>query len=415
MELPEYIVPSQCVSTRLFQLSENGKVDRKALPAPQSSDYQQERQYFAPRDRVEKKLVALWEDVLGVRPIGVKDGFFDLGGRSLLAARLFIKIARKFGRELPLTTLIHAPTVESLANELRKSAKKLEYPTLVPMRKAGARPPFFCVHGGAGSSLFMHRLAKRMDPDQPFYGIEPEGLDGRRFQRTTIEQMATHYLSEIRKLQPTGPYYLGGYCFGGIVAFEMAQQLRRAGDNAAVVALFTAPLRYHRLAPAPKAAPKPASSASHKIGTLMKSPARALYRKSAGVVTRTRQKLAPTAYKICFRLGFKIPPSIRTLYVWRSLLKAEQNYVPKPYPGTLVLFHGSDYESDPNLGWDGLCDRIEHRIIGEGAQDSRRDLMNEPLVAQTARELSDCIHRASVGPGLPSASAGINFPATKSA
>jgi len=204
----------------------------------------------------------------------------------------------------------------------------------------------------------MHRLAEKMDSDQPFYGIEPEGLDGRRFQRTTITQIAAHYLSEIRKIQPTGPYYIGGYCFGGVVAFEMAQQLRRAGDNAGLVALFTAPLRYHRIVPAPKPAPSPGRSASQKLATFMKSPARALYRKSAGLVTRTRQKLAPTAYKIWFRLGFKIPPSMRTLYVWRTLFKAEQSYVPKPYAGTLVLFHGSDYESDPNLGWDRLTDRI---------------------------------------------------------
>jgi len=356
-QLPEYMVPSAFVTMREFPLTANGKVDRKALPAPQSSDYQQERKYVAPRDRVEKKLAALWEDVLGIRPVGVEDGFFDLGGRSLLAARLFIKIAHKFGRELPLTTLIHAPTVELLANELRPSAKKIDYPTLVPM-KAGARPPFFCVHGGAGSTLFMHRLAEKMDSDQPFYGIEPEGLDGRRFQRTTIAQIAAHYLSEIRKIQPTGPYYIGGYCFGGVVAFEMAQQLRRAGDNAGLVALFTAPLRYHRIVPAPKPAPSPGRSASQKLATFMKSPARALYRKSVGLVTRTRQKLAPTAYKVWFRLGFKIPPSMRTLYVWRTLFKAEQSYVPKPYAGTLVLFHGSDYESDPNLGWDRLTDRI---------------------------------------------------------
>ncbi len=147
-QLPEYMVPSAFVTMREFPLTPNGKVDRKALPAPQSSDYQQERTYVAPRDRIEKRLVALWEDVLNVRPIGVKDGFFDLGGRSLLAARLFIKIAHKFGRELPLTTLIHAPTVEMLANELRPTAKTFDYPTLVPM-KTGGRPPFFCVHGGA--------------------------------------------------------------------------------------------------------------------------------------------------------------------------------------------------------------------------------------------------------------------------
>ncbi len=261
----------------------------------------------------------------------------------------------------------------------------------------------------------MHRLAEKMDADQPFYGIEPEGLDGRRFQRTTIEQMAAHYLSEIRKIQSAGPYYIGGYCFGGMVAFEMAQQLRRDDDSAALVALFTAPLRYHRLVPSPKSPPAPPKSASQKLATLMRSPARALYRKSAGLVTKTRVRLAPTAYKVWFRLRLKIPPSMRTLYVWRTLLRAEQTYVPKPYPGTLVLFHGSDYASDPNLGWDRLADGIEHRIIGKGAQHLRRDLMDDPLVDQTARELSACIRGASAASGFPSTSIGVIFPATRTA
>jgi pimeloyl-ACP methyl ester carboxylesterase len=371
-------------------------VDRKGLPAPQSADYPTDRDYVAPRDAVEKKLAALWEEVLGVRPVGVKTGFFDLGGKSLLAARLFMKIIKTFGKELPLTTLIHAPTVELLAKELRPSEKGAEYPTLVAMRRRGTRPPFFCVHGGAGSTLFLHRLAQRMGPNQPFYGIEPEGLDGGRFQRTTIEQMAAHYLSEIRKVQPAGPYYLGGYCFGGIVAFEMAQQLRRQGEVAALVALFTADLRYHRKIPF-KSDESPAKPAHKRLATLLKSPMRALYGKGTRLVVTSRERLAPIAYKIWFRLGRRIPPSMRTLYVWRTLLRAEQNYVPQPHPGTLVLFHGADYENDPNLGWDGLAARLEHRVIGTSSRDSRRDLMNEPLVSQTAAELAACITRASDG------------------
>jgi amino acid adenylation domain-containing protein len=405
-QLPEYMIPSAFVTMREFPLTPNGKVDRKQLPKPAATDYQTGREYVAPRDAIEKKLVALWEDVLDVRPIGIKDGFFELGGRSLLAARLFIKIVHAFHKELPLTTLIHAPTVELLANELRPSSKKVEYPTLVPMRKVGSKPPFFCVHGGAGSTLFLHRLAGKMDSDQPFYGIEPEGLDGRRFQRTTIEQIAAHYLSEIRKIQPVGPYYIGGYCFGGIVAFEMAQQLRRQGDAAALVVLFTAPLRFHRLVAPAESEPPMAKPVSRRLATLMKSPARVLFRKSVRLVTKARLRLAPAAYEVWFRLGLRIPPSMRTLYVARTLLHAEQNYVPNPYRGTLVLFHGSDYESDPKLGWDGLAEHLEHRIVGNSTHDSRRDLMNEPLVAQTARELTNCIN---------SACAEVAFPATKSA
>lgn len=393
-QLSDYMVPPALVALREFPLSANGKVDRKALPAPQAGDYHREREYVAPRDKVEKKLVLLWEQVLGIKPVGVKDGFFDLGGKSLQAARLFTQIMSSFGKDLPLTTLIHAPTVELLANEIRPLAKRANYPTLVPMKQTGTRPPFFCVHGGAGSSLFMHRLAARMDADQPFYGIEPEGMDGREFKHTTLEQIAAHYLSEIRKVQPKGPYCFGGYCFGGIVAYEMAQQLLRQGEPAALVVQFTAELRFHRKVPAPPK-PKPPSNATGKrLTTLLKNPVRAIYRISAVKLVKQWGKIAPRFYPVWFKLGVRIPARMRTLYVWRTLIRAERNYVPKPYPGLVVMFHGSDYQDDPNLGWDGLAEGIEHHIIGNSSQDARRDLMNEPWVGQTARELCDCIKRA---------------------
>jgi amino acid adenylation domain-containing protein len=394
-QLPEYMIPPALVAVREFPLSPNGKVDRKGLPAPQAGDYHREREYVAPRDKVEKKLVAIWEEVLGVKPVGIKDGFFDLGGKSLQAARLFTKVVGSFGKDLPLTTLIHAPTIELLANEIRPRSKEANYPTLVPMKKTGTRPPFFCVHGGAGSTLFMHRLAAKMDADQPFYGVEPEGMDGREFQHTTVEQIAAFYLAEIRKIQPKGPYCFGGYCFGGIVAYEMAQQLLREGKPAALVVQFTAELRFHRKTPAPLKPMPPANPTSKRLATLLKNPARALYRIVAVRIVKEWGKFAPTFYRIWFKLGLRLPPRMRTLYVWRTLIRAERNYVPKPYPGTLVMFHGSDYDDDPNLGWDGLAAHIEHHIVGTSSQDSRRDLMNEPWVNQTARELGACIARAS--------------------
>jgi len=393
-QLPDYMVPSALVGLAEFPLTANRKVDRKSLPTPQAGDYFRERDYVAPRDKVERKLVATWEEVLGVKPIGVRDNFFDLGGKSLQAARLFTKIIGTFGRELPLTTLIDAPTVELLANQIRPLSKDANYPTLVPMKKTGKRPPFFCVHGGAGSTLFMHRLAARMDVDQPFYGIEPEGMDGRRFKHTTLEDIAAHYLCEIRKLQPNGPYCFGGYCFGGIVAYEMAQQLLRQGEPAALVVQFTAELRFHRKIPAVTKPKLPANPLSKRMATLLKNPLRTLYRIAAVRVAEKWGKFAPTFYRLWFKFGLRVPPRMRTLYVWRTLIRAERNYVPKPYPGRVVMFHGSDYEDDPNLGWDGLAGGIEHHIVGNSSQDARRDLMNEPWVGQTGRELSDCIMRA---------------------
>ena len=147
-----------------------------------------------------------------------------------------------------------------------------------------------------------------MDAGQPFYGIEPEGLDGRKFQHTTVEEIAANYLSEIRKVQPHGPYCFGVYCFGGIVAYEMAQQLLRQGEPAALVVLFTAELRFHRKVPAPVKPKPPVNAASRRIATLLKNPVRALYRKSAVRIVKAWGKFAPTFYRMWFRLGFKIPP-----------------------------------------------------------------------------------------------------------
>jgi len=174
----------------------------------------------------------------------------------------------------------------------------------------------------------------------------------------------------------------------------MAQQLLRQGESAALVVQFTAELRFHRKVPAPLKPKPPASPPSKRLATLLKNPGRALYRLSAVRIVREWEKFAPTFYRIWFKLGLRIPPRMRTLYIWRILINAERNYVPKAYPGLVVMFHGSDYEDDPNLGWDGLAERIEHHIIGASSQDARRDLMKEPWVGQTARELCDRIVRA---------------------
>src|SRR5215467_7399577 len=218
-------------------------------------------------------------------------------------------------------------------------------------------------------------------------------MNVREFQSKTMEQIAAFYLSEIRKVQPNGPYCVGGYCFGGIVAYEIAQQLLRQGDRAALVVQFSTELRFHRNMPAPLKPKAPSNPLSKRFATFLKNPGRALYRLSAVRVKKKWKKVAPTFFRIWLRLGLRIPPRTRTLYVWRNLINAERNYVPKPYPGLVVMFHGSDYEDDPKLGWDGLPEAIEHHIIGDSSQDARRELMREPWVGQTARELCDCIVR----------------------
>jgi amino acid adenylation domain-containing protein len=394
-QLPDYMTPAAFVQLGTLPLTPNGKVDRNSLPAPKAADYEAGRDYVAPRDTTERRLAELWEEVLGIRPIGVTTSFFDLGGRSILAARLFTKISRTFGKDLPLATLFQAPTIEQLAKELRPQSQS-RYSTLVPIRTKGDRPPFFCVHGGEGSTLFLHRLAREMPEGQPFYGIEPEGLDGRRFHRTSIAQMAAHYLGEITKVQPHGPYYIGGYCFGGLVAFEMAQQLLAKGEHAALVALFSAPLRFHRRLPGPIAAKQDSTEVplrKSRLARLIFSPGQALQWRLRLLNRMVRQGLHWTTCKLFLLAGVPIPATLRTMYVVRMINRAEQNYVPQPYAGTITLFRGKGlYENDLNMGWDGLANDLQILELGDGGLRSRRDIMNEPLVSQLAKQLSECLN-----------------------
>lgn len=379
-ELPGYMVPSSFVQLAEFPLTANGKVDRKMLPPPSAAERTAGHDYVPPRNRTERRLIAIWEKVLKIHPIGATASFFDLGGQSLQAGELFLRIHKAFGCELPLSILFHADTVEKLAVELSASSGDA-YPTMVAIQPHGSRPPFFCVHGGAGITLYVRGLASRMDPEQPFYSIEPEGLDGKRFKHTTVEAIAAHYVAEIRKIQPHGPYRIGGYCFGGIVAVEMAQQLRRAGEEPEVVALLSAQLAFNR--PRPLFTPS-SKSATARLARLMQSPAK-FWRRQVIWLNRSSQ------FKVCrlfLSVDRKVPLKLRTFYVEQMLSRAEWQYVPRFYPGTLHIFRSRGvYDADPCLGWDGLSECVIQHVIGDNETSSRREIMMEPLVAPLAKEL----------------------------
>jgi pimeloyl-ACP methyl ester carboxylesterase len=191
--------------------------------------------------------VEIWQQVLAMQGIGVRDNFFDLGGNSLLAIKLFYEINQAFDKNLPLATLFAAGTIESLAKILHpQTALNATVPTawssLVPIQPQGDKPPFFCIHGLGGEVLSFRELAMHLGAEQPFYGLQPQGLDGKQPLHNRIEDMATQYIREIQTLQPQGPYFLGGYSFGGIVAFEMAQQLQRQGQKVALLAMLDSSL-----------------------------------------------------------------------------------------------------------------------------------------------------------------------------
>lgn len=236
--LPEYMIPSAFVFLEALPLTPNGKTDRSALPPPdESSD--PVKTDDAPCGAIEVRLAGIIGSLLRVPHVGRNDSFFDLGGHSILAAKLFNEIDRGFGKRLPLATLLRNPTIESLAAILGTECdRSQEWKSLVPIQPQGSQPRFFCVHGAGGNVLLYRDLARRLGTDYPFYGIQSQGMDGKEPLLTTIEEMAEKYLGEIRELQPDGPYCLGGYCLGGTIAYEIAQLLRRDGYEVALVALF---------------------------------------------------------------------------------------------------------------------------------------------------------------------------------
>ncbi|RKZ91700.1 MAG: non-ribosomal peptide synthetase [Candidatus Parabeggiatoa sp. nov. 1] len=234
--LPEYMLPASFTVLDKLLLTPNGKINRKALPAPDS--LATNKHYQAPRDTVELQLAPIWENVLEVRPIGINDNFFELGGHSLLAIRLMAQIEQQLERHLPLATLFQNATIEQLANQLRQQTDSQTWSSLVAIQPNGTKPPFFCVPGVGGNVLYFYELAHHLGPDQPVYGLQAVGLDGKSAPFTRIEDMAAHYLKELQTIQPQGPYLLGGHSFGGLVAFEISLQLQKQGHEVAFLGIF---------------------------------------------------------------------------------------------------------------------------------------------------------------------------------
>ena len=239
-QLPDYLVPQLIVLLDKLPLTPTGKINRRILPEPETLGQGVEQNYVAPRDSIEVQLVKIWEKVLKTRPIGVQDDYFELGGNSLLAAQLFTQIEKVFGKKLPLATLFQAATIEDQANILRQDNWIPNWSSLVALRTGGSKSPLFCAAPVGGNVLSYHDLMQHLDPEIPIYGLQAIGLDGMQTVHRNVNEIATHYVKEILNLQSDGPFYLSGSSFGGLVAYEMAQQIHDLGKLVALVAMFDA-------------------------------------------------------------------------------------------------------------------------------------------------------------------------------
>ncbi len=384
-------MPSAFVVLDAMPTGPTGKVDRKALPAPDLGRDGLSDGYVAPAGGREEALASIWEEVTGFSPVGADDDFFELGGNSLLAVQVASRVRDDFGTALPLEALLAAPTVARLARVLEDRARAEAQPLVIALRATGSKPPLFCLPGAGGHVFSYYDLARLGDPERPFFGLPlPEPGRGRPIP-ATIEGLAALYVPEVRKIQPEGPYHLGGYSFGGIVAYEIAQQLIAQGEEVALLALFdTWAKGYPRMLPwalrlplhlRRMAAMRPAEMRSYLSGKV-----RSLACKAAG-----RARPAPSP-----RVEAAIAPVATTAEDVAAINhRAARAYEPRPYPGRLVVFRASQVPDwlgvrfdDPALGWGDLVARGAEVLHVPGAHLS---LFDGPHVAALAEALRTCL------------------------
>jgi amino acid adenylation domain-containing protein/FkbH-like protein len=412
--LPDYMVPSAFVSLDALPLTENGKVDRRALPDPSAHRPQGEKKYASPRDAVELELTRIWENVLGVQPVGIEDRFFDLGGHSLLAARVVAEIEKAFGKKLKLSVIFQAQTVEELAAIVRNETREGDITCgtcAVTLQPKGTQTPLFFVHGAGGGMFWGYvNLSRRLGTEQPVYAFDARALDERgKFE--TIEEMAAQYVADLRRIQPRGPYQLGGYCFGGNVAFEMARQLQAQGEEISFLALLNcAPpnSKYFRISWTPLWGARFVRNllycmnsarqwtAEQRNGFLQWKWNRLKQRLSAmaGGAGESKQPAGNGLIDMA-----SVPEGERE--IWTRHIRALMNFRPRPFKGLVHLFRSASHpifcSFAHDYGWGELAQGGVAVTVVPGAHER---ILEEPWVERLATEFKKVLtsRTASVQP-----------------
>jgi thioesterase domain-containing protein/acyl carrier protein len=380
-------IPDQQITTLL------GKIHSDHIPKVKSlqkgNQKELEETFLAPRDTLELQLTQIWQDVLNVHSVGVRDNFFDLGGHSLVAITLMERIQQKFGKNLPLATLFQGATIEHLASILRQQTDSPSWSTLVAIQPDGPKRPLFCVHAGASTVLLYIDLASYLGSEQPFYGLESLGLDEEQKPYARIEDMAAHYIAAIQSVQPHGPYCLAGWCFGGLVAFEMAQQLQARGEQVSFLGLLDT---YTGLNVADEE-----SQELDDIAFLVK-----ILSEQISLSLEYIRQLEPDEQLLYVieqaRQLNLIPPDLelaqarRLVQILKSHIYAAKAYIPQPYPGRVTLFRASEVavtdSEDLTLGWGELATQgVDlHWVPG-----NHQKMVRKPHVQVLAEHLRACL------------------------
>jgi thioesterase domain-containing protein/acyl carrier protein len=397
-KLPAYMIPSVLVVLESIPLTPNGKLDRRALPAPEEAGGAFQGQFIAPRDAMELQLAQVWQEVLKVPSVGVRDNFFERGGHSLLAVRVLSRIRQTMSVDLPLSVFFkQQPTVENLAAYIREQRGDApgQFSPLVEIKRGTSGTPFFCVHPSGGNVLCYAELAQHLDAEQSFYGLQARGLEAWQAASTTIEEMAESYVEAIREVQPEGPYLLGGWSMGGLVAFEMAQQLQAQGQQVSLLALLDTmvPTPENRLGEPDELSLMAnfALDMGLSIEHLQVSPDEILRLNS-------EQQLA-YVLEMATRANV-LPPDIdpshveRLYHVFKTNVRAMLNYEPRPFPGQLTVFKAEETTAergDAQRGWEDFT------LEGVELLDVPGDhftMVRAPHVKALAEALARCLENA---------------------
>jgi aspartate racemase len=370
LKLPEFMIPSAYVFLSALPLTPNGKLNRKALPLPLAEAISKE--CSAPRNETERKLTVIWKSLLGVKDIDIHDNFFELGGHSLLAVKMVAEISSQLAFDMPLGAIYQASSIKEIAEIIRSHDKPFWY-SLVPIHTQGSRPPLFAIH-----TISLLDLPRYLGKDQPLYflryGMAAESAN-RSVRLPHLEELASHYINEVQQVQPYGPYYLIGFSFGGLIAYEMACQLLANGHRVNLVGLLDTHLTHEKqLLPYHQIIHKFFRQSPSQLLVLIKDKINSLLKKEV---------LDPNFWPHMYTLG----PD----------LACRNGYQPKIYNGPLMLFQAANRESMffsyvlPEQGWKKLLgDRVEVQRVSGG----HLDMYKEPHVKVLAAKIIACMDKA---------------------
>ncbi len=399
-KLPDYMTPTAFVFLEAMPRSANGKLDHKALPAPNTDPLPEPKTFVAPRSLDEEKLAGIWQESLGISYVSVDASFFELGGHSLLAIRLLSEIRREFKVSLSLAEMFRASTVGQMARLIqRKQSGEDTWSPLVSLQPRGARLPLFCAPAGGGSAFYYRRLAEHIGPDQPLYVFEPIGMNGVDAPHETVEEMATYYILHMRTVQPNGPYRLCGLSFGGVIAYEMAQQLRADGEKIGCLILFDSYAPGYMPA-GQTSVRKPLLSLQNSlfkvrsygedlwVGMTQGSRTRYLALRLRKIRQRF-QKGTPRTVPYGNPAGMELPETFQKVQCAED--RARTSYQPKEYPAPVILLRAHlqtpGGERDSRLGWGEWT----QNIVAIQTQGTHFSLLEEPCVQVTLKHVKKAL------------------------